>query len=354
MAQHQPPVPHRLSSLSPSPTDKLLPRQSNIPPLTGLDRLSAQHPPDRHRYTANNNIIVDHDFLTKFSKTVRTARQVEIPPSPSLTNSGGRTGEAINGNLNIGTAGTGVIPQRQLRPRASSPLLGVRYQTRPHEPLPSFHAKAHPTLRQTDSSSTTLSSHDPLKPPSVVPQQAQAPAHIQTQTQAPNNAQKQTPASVPSRDLAFRSNAYSSNSSTEPNSTNNGDPSQRYPQDQKEKSASSSPSSSSSSKPKHRPLMIDLSKLFPKPSDPSVQRDVPLLSPHRMTMSPSPVSLLSDASSFGAQQRRLGSIYQTVNKLTKPPSSKELSALRMQYEQQQLQQQQQGRQPSEPSPAFPP
>ncbi|KLJ10567.1 hypothetical protein EMPG_14053 [Blastomyces silverae] len=352
MAQHQPPVPQRLSSISPSPTDKLLPRQSNIPPLSGLDRLIAQHPPERHRYTANNNIIVDHDFLTKFGKTVRTARQVESPPHPSVTSSGGRTGEAINGNLKIGTAETVVIPQRQLRPRASSPLLGVRYQTHPHEPLPSFDAKAHPTLRQPESSSTTLSSRDPLKPPSVVPQQAQALAHIQTQTQTRNNAQKQTPASFSSRDLAFRSNAYSSNSSAEANLTNNVDPSQLYPQDQKEKSTSSS----SSSKPKHRPPMIDLSKLFPKPTDPSVQRGVPLLSPHRMTMSPSPVSLLSDASSFGAQQRRLGSIHQTVNKLTKPPSSKELSALRKQYEQRQQQQhqQQQVRQPSEPSPAFPP
>ncbi|OJD21655.1 hypothetical protein ACJ73_07004 [Blastomyces percursus] len=345
MAQHQPPVPQRLSSISSSPTDKLLPPRTNIPPFSGLDRLSAQHPPERHRYTANNNIIVDHDFLTKFSKTVRTARQVGIPPPSSVTNRGRKWGEAINGNLNIGTAETGVISQRQLRPRASSPLLGVRYQTHPHEPLPSFHAKAHPTLRQPESSSATLSSRDPLKPPSVVPQQEQALAHVQTQTQTCNNAQNQTPASFPCRDLAFRRNAYSSNSSTEPNSTNNVDPSQLYPQDEKEKSTFSS----SSSKPKHRPPMIDLSKLFPKPSDPSVQRDVPLLSPHRMTMSPSPVSLLSDASSFGAQQRRLGSIHQTVNKLTKPPSSKELSALRKQYEQQQ----QQGRQPSQPSPVFP-
>ncbi|PGH04663.1 hypothetical protein GX51_03330 [Blastomyces parvus] len=351
MAQHQPPVPQRLSSISPSPTDNLRPRKSNIPPLSGPDTLIAQRPPERRRYTANNNIIVDHDFLTKFGKPVRRTRQVEIPPPPSVTNKGGRTGEAINASLKLGTAETAVTPQRQLRPRASSPLLGVRYQSHHHEPLPSFHAKPHPTLRQPESSSTSLSSHDPLKPPPVVPQQAQALAHSQTQTQTRSSStQKQTPASFPSRDLAFRSNAYSSNSSAERNLTNNVDPSQLYPQDQQEESRSSS----SSSKPKHRPPMIDLSKLFPKPSDPSVQRDVPLLSPHRMTMSPSPVSLLSDASSFGAQQRRLGSIHQTVNKLSKPPSSKELSALRKQYEQRQQQQQQQGRQLSEPSPGFPP
>ncbi|PGH33743.1 hypothetical protein GX50_03400 [[Emmonsia] crescens] len=353
MSQHQPrglPVPQRLSSISHS-SNETRSRQSNIPPLSGLDRIIAQHSQERHSYTANNNIIVDHDFLTKFGKTARAARQLGIPPHPSsAANRGEGIGDPIPGNLkslNLGAAETGAVPQRQLRPRASSPLLGDKYQTLNHDPLPSFHAKAHPTLRQPESSSTTHSSRDPLKPPSAVSQQAQE----QAQAQTAKHTQKQTPASISSRDLAFRNNAYSPNSSTESNLTNDDlDPLQPYLQDQKQNNKNkSSSSSSSSSKPKHRPPMIDLSKLFPKPSDPSVNPAVPLLSPHRMTMSPSPVSLRSDASSFGAQQRKLGSIHQTVNKLTKPPSSRELSALRKQYEQREQQQEQQN---SEPSPYF--
>ncbi|EEH09195.1 predicted protein [Histoplasma capsulatum G186AR] len=346
MAQYQPAVPQRLSSISPSPTAKIS-RQSNIPPPSGLDGLISQHPPERRRYTANNNIIVDHDFLTKFGRTVRTARQIEIPPPPSATNRGGRTGGAINGNLNIGIAETGSTSQRQLRPRASSPILGQQYQSHPHEPLPSFHANTRPTLRQPDPS-TIRSSRDPLKPLTVVPQHAQVQAQTQTPTHTLKNTQKQTAEPFSSRDLALRSKTYSSNSPTESTLANSSDHLQGYLQDQQEEEEESA--SLPLSKPKPRPPMIDLSKLFPKPSDPSVHRDVPLLSPNRMTMSPSPVSLFSDASSFGAQQRKLGSIHQTVNKLTKSPSSKKLSTLRKQYEHQLRQQ---GRQNSAPSPDFP-
>ncbi|EER44034.1 conserved hypothetical protein [Histoplasma capsulatum H143] len=211
MAQYQPAVPQRLSSISPSPTAKIS-RQSNIPPPSGLDGLISQHPPERRRCTANNNIIVDHDFLTKFGRTVRTARQIEIPPPPSATNRGGRTGGAINGNLNIGIAETGSTSQRQLRPRASSPILGQQYQSHPHEPpLPSFHANTRPTLRQPDPS-TIRSSRDPLKPLTVVPQHAQVQAQTQTPTQTLKNTQKQTAEPFSSRDLALRSKTYSPNS----------------------------------------------------------------------------------------------------------------------------------------------
>ncbi|PGG99065.1 hypothetical protein AJ79_08699 [Helicocarpus griseus UAMH5409] len=321
MSQHQPRglVPQRISSISSSSNESLSRQSPMRSPLSGLDSILAEHALKSPRYTANNNIIVDPEFRKKFEKTVRSSRQLEASSSSSSFSSrgSGRRPTAANGSLGAGVAETGTISHRELRPRASSPLLGQRYQNQEHEPLPSFDAKVNPVLRPSESSATLRSSRNPLTSPSAVSQQAQAQKHKRTQ--------KQAPASTSTRDLALRNIDYPPTSPTGSNLPTDLEPLQPYLQDQQKKS----------SKPKHRPPMIDLSKLFPKPSEPAVHPAVPLLSPHRMTMSPSPVSLRSDASSFGSQQRKFGSLSYTANKLTKAPSSKELSALRKHYQQKQ-------------------
>ncbi|ODH47965.1 hypothetical protein GX48_05897 [Paracoccidioides brasiliensis] len=347
MSQHQSrglPVPQRLSSLSSS--NESITRKSDRSPLYGLNSILAEHSQGAPRYTVNNNIIVDNELRRKFGKTVRTSRQFELHLSSANREGGiegrvegggggeGRGGGALSGNLSPrATEPAAINSQKQLRQRASSPLLGDRYQNKYHELLPSFHAEANPTLRVPESPSALCSSHDPLTFPSTVSQLAQVEAHAQSQsqTQTHNQLQNQIPASYSSRDLTFRNNSSLANWLADSILPADLEPSEPYSQAQK-----------TASKVKHRPPMIDLSHLFPKPSDPAAIPRMPLLSPHRLTMSPSPISLLSDTS-FGGQQWKLGSLHNTGNKLTKTPSIRELAALRKLFEQKQQQQELQHR-----------
>ncbi|EEH48763.2 uncharacterized protein PADG_04842 [Paracoccidioides brasiliensis Pb18] len=347
MSQHQSrglPVPQRLSSLSSS--NESITRKSDRSPLYGLNSILAEHSQGAPRYTVNNNIIVDNELRRKFGKTVRTSRQFELHLSSANREGGiegrvegggggeGRGGGALSGNLSPrATEPAAINSQKQLRQRASSPLLGDRYQNKYHELLPSFHAEANPTLRVPESPSALCSSHDPLTFPSTVSQLAHVEAHAQSQsqTQTHNQLQNQIPASYSSRDLTFRNNSSLANWLADSILPADLEPSEPYSQAQK-----------TASKVKHRPPMIDLSHLFPKPSDPAAIPRMPLLSPHRLTMSPSPISLLSDTS-FGGQQWKLGSLHNTGNKLTKTPSIRELAALRKLFEQKQQQQELQHR-----------
>ncbi|KAI2085625.1 hypothetical protein LOZ36_003859 [Ophidiomyces ophidiicola] len=71
---------------------------------------------------------------------------------------------------------------------------------------------------------------------------------------------------------------------------------------------------------KHRPSMIDLSKLFPRPRDTAP----PMLSPHRLTASPSPVSFLSESSH--SKLNRLDRLL-SGNRLTKVPRAKDAAEI---------------------------
>ncbi|KAK2760074.1 hypothetical protein FQN53_007999 [Emmonsiellopsis sp. PD_33] len=298
MSQHQSvalPIPHRISSVSRTSSNELLSRKSSRSPLSGLDSILAKHQHANQLELAspklgiNNNILVDNEYRRKYNKASRIRGEIPSDRSP-----------AVDGALSTRVADTGTIPQkRELRPRASSPLLGQRFQTQSHDPLPPLDAKTKYALHSSESTSTLRSSQSPLASPSVVSLQTQKQAYL--------------PASS-STDLPFRT-ALLPGSQSEVNLSDL-EQLQPYLEDQR------------NSKPKHRPPMIDLSKLFPKPSEPAVRPPIPLLSPQRMTMSPSPVSVRSDGS-FGRKMSRTG------NKLTKSPSSKELAALRKQHQQRQ-------------------
>ncbi|PGH02713.1 hypothetical protein AJ80_08810 [Polytolypa hystricis UAMH7299] len=211
------------------------------------------------------------------------------------------------------------LSQSDLRSRASSPLLGKSYQHN-NSPLDSsFHAKLKP-LRTSESAFALRSFFDPLgSPPAVSPELASPPSDSDlplrnATTVAVTSGQSQT-------DLISPSGLNPLPLSTK--------------------------DEGKSLKVKHRPPMIDLSKLFPKPKDAAA----PLLSPHRMTSSPSPVSLRSE-SSF-AKLSIFDRINSTGNKLTKQPRQKDV-ALRQPYHppdpysrQQQQQHAQQRREPQE-------
>ncbi|KAK2737649.1 hypothetical protein FQN57_007456 [Myotisia sp. PD_48] len=175
--------------------------------------------------------------------------------------------------------------QFDLRSRASSPLLGQSYKR--------VHASYNPTqpkhkpLQPSGSASTHRSFYDPSKSSTALSHKTSASS---------------------SRDLATGEEIPTASKSTSDLSI--------------DRTANST--SFKSTKPKRRPPMIDLSKLFPKPRGATA----PLLSPHRLTSSPSPVSIQSDAPSY--KQPKPDRIHPTGRKLTKAPKAKRSGPMKIQ------------------------
>lgn len=179
----------------------------------------------------------------------------------------------------------------ELRQRASSPLLGQSYK-RNNAPYSSLNSKQGP-MRPSDSSSTLHSFYE-----------------VSKTTSAESNM-----SSPSSRDLALRrdiSNSSRQSNLTDTRSTSN------------IQTVTTHDNVRQPTKQKHRPPMIDLSKLFPKPQ----KSESPLLSPTRMMASPSPVSVRSDVSAYKPQ--KFDRVNSTGNKLTKAPKSTNSGAARQQ------------------------
>ena len=202
------------------------------------------------------------------------------------------------------------LSAQELRQRASSPLLDQfpRRDNAPSSPLP-FHPKSKP-LRVAESASSLRSFYDPRH--------------------SPPSSTQQTPSET--SDLALRNYFPAPSTSRSASELEIG--TENVTSLQKDRRPSP--------KPKLRPPMIDLSKLFPKPKEPSV----PLLSPNRMMASPSPVSVLSDDST-ARTTLKFERFYKggNGNKLTKAPGRKDSTLIRKQQKQQEqlLRQEQEAR-----------
>ncbi|EEP80557.1 predicted protein [Uncinocarpus reesii 1704] len=260
-----PSIPRRISSVSGNESSR--PR--------GRRRISS-------RFGFESKIpTVDGERRSESSQTGNNNRSKETSPFP-------RPGELEyycedNNGTGMNAADSIKPPsllEHELGQRASSPLLGQTYK-RNHAGLSPFHAIPKP-LRPSESSSTLPSVYDP--PGSL-----------------PTSSHKKSSGSY--SDLSLGNN-FPSVTQPDPNQVTGQDGNFVHKDRRK------------SSRPKRRPPMIDLSKLFPKPRDATV----PLLSPHRLTASPSPVSLHSDVSA--TRLSKLDRIH-SGNKLTKVPRAKD-------------------------------
>ncbi|CAG8905931.1 unnamed protein product [Penicillium egyptiacum] len=157
-----------------------------------------------------------------------------------------------------------LIPDQNLRVRASSPLLGYDYRSQEAAPpLPKPSKKVHHS-----GSSSTLFSYFSSKESSKSPKNQLQPRVRHGLGSEPQVTYTQTP-----------------------------DPPKE-------------------SKRKMRPPKIDLSVLFPKPRNPAPQT---LLSPHRMVNSPSPVSTVAPESSSNKIERMTGGTRNSTRRHVDPP-----------------------------------
>ncbi|KAL1956284.1 hypothetical protein VTO42DRAFT_7457 [Malbranchea cinnamomea] len=284
-------IPRRVSSVSAS-SNEASARHASRDRLPTVDRILDGHLNSSRTADVNNTDVKQSPQMTPNA----TGKDVYS----SITESGDDTPRVHDTSAHVPSPETeNNRPPQNLRQRASSPLLGQpgRRHRVSLSPMP-FHVKPNP-LRVSESASTLRSFYDPQQSPTTTSQQT--------------TAEKQS-------DLALRNHfptPPASNSTFNPNS-NNGN----MGPGRKDRRLSQ--------KAKLRPSMIDLSKLFPKPREPSI----PLLSPHRMTSSPSPVSMLSDESVNRTTTLKFDRIYKGGNKLSKAPGRKEAALLRKQQRQQ--------------------
>ncbi|WEW60663.1 hypothetical protein PRK78_006150 [Emydomyces testavorans] len=257
-------IPRRISSISASSNDSSIHRSK--------------------RQNGSSRLDSDSDNPTESQSEAPPVRNTKRSPEAPLQSLAGEPEHHREGNgADINTVEPikgGFLSENELHQRASSPLLGQTYK-RNHAGLSSFHAIPKP-LRPSESSSTLRSIYDPA-------------GSLLTTSHKSSNASH--------NDLALGNN-FPLVTQSASDLENGCDMSVAHKNRRK------------SLKSRHRPLMIDLSKLFPRPRD-SI---LPLLSPNRLTTSPSPVSITSDAS---ATKTTKSDRTHSGSKLMKVPRAKE-------------------------------
>ncbi|EER23431.1 hypothetical protein CPC735_048010 [Coccidioides posadasii C735 delta SOWgp] len=277
------PIPERVSSISASSGEL----SSHLSRRNTSSRVNLLSETPNH-----DSQLRSETFLARINK--RNPQESHLPQPEEGEYYRDGNGDGINAADSIKG---GYLTERELSQRASSPLLGQTYKRNHHAGLSSFHAIPKP-LRPSESSSTLRSIYD--HPSSLPSYKTSASSHSDVSLR--NNFQTFT---QPAPDMMTGHDINAG---------------------QKERRKSL--------KAKRRPPMIDLSKLFPRPRDTAVS----LLSPHRLTTSPSPVSLHSDASA--TKPSKINRIY-NGNKLTKRPRARDAAEMRLRLRKEKLQREEQ-------------
>ncbi|KGO59731.1 hypothetical protein PEX2_053090 [Penicillium expansum] len=245
-------------------------------PLRTSSRKAAQHDPmstqEQTRMADRRTSKAQRFFGTDISLPTEHGGWQEAPnvPRPSFVKPPNSAPKQNTGFVPFPRSSENhLMPDQNLRVRASSPLLGHDYQLQEAAPpLPKFSPKSSKKVHHSGSSSTLFSYF----------------------------SSKESSKSPKSQGLQPR---VRHELSVEPQVT------YKQPQDPPKES-----------KRKMRPPKIDLSGLFPKPRNPAPQT---LLSPHRMVNSPSPVSTVAPDSSSNKIERITGGTSNPTRRYVDPP-----------------------------------